>query len=70
MVAEQIVDANADYLLAVKGNQPTLQAEMENFFSQAHAVDWEDVEHSVHKSVEKDHGRIETREVRVIEDLE
>lgn len=69
-VAGQIVDAEADYLLAVKGNQPNLQAEMENFFSQAHAVDWEGVEHSVHKTIEKDHGRVETREVRVINDLE
>lgn len=70
MVAEQIVDADADYLLAVKGNQPKLQAEMENFFAQAHALDWEGVEHLVHKTVEKDHGRVETREVRVIDDLE
>lgn len=70
MVAEQIVDADGDYLLAVKGNQPKLQAEMENFFSQAHALDWEGVEHLVHKTIEKDHGRVETREVRVIDDLE
>jgi len=70
IVAGQIIDANADYLLAVKGNQPNLQAEMENFFLQAHAVNWEDVEHSAHQTIEKGHGRIETREVRVIEDLE
>ena len=70
MVAEQIVDADADYLLTVKENQPKLQAEIENFFSQAHALDWEGVEHLVHKTVEKDHGRVETREVRVINDLE
>ena len=70
MVAEQIVDADADYLLTVKENQPKLQAEIENFFSQAHALDWEGVEHLEHKTVEKDHGRVETREVRVINDLE
>jgi predicted transposase YbfD/YdcC len=70
IVAGQIVDADADYLLAVKGNQPNLQAEMENFFSQAHAVNWEGVEHSAHKTIEKDHGRIEIREVRVINDIE
>lgn len=69
-VADQIVDAKADYLLAVKENQPTLCAELENFFDQAHAVNWEDVEHSFHTSVEKDHGRIETREVRVVENLD
>lgn len=31
-VAEQIIDQRADYLLAVKENQPTLHAEMVNFF--------------------------------------
>jgi hypothetical protein len=34
--AEQIVDSKADYLLAVKDNQPTLCGEMENFFDQAY----------------------------------
>ena len=60
-VAEQIIDQQADYLLAVKENQSTLHAEMKNFFSQAHATNWEDVEHSTHTTVEKDHGRVETR---------
>jgi len=69
-VAEQIIDNHADYLLAVKGNQPNLEAELENFFLQAHEVNWEDVEHSFARTVEKDHGRVETREVRVVNDIE
>lgn len=68
--AEQIVDAKADYLLAVKNNQPTLCAEMENFFDQAHAVNWEEVPHLFHKEIEKGHGRIDIREVRVVKDLD
>jgi predicted transposase YbfD/YdcC len=68
--AEQIVDAKADYLLAVKENQPTLCAEMENFFDQAHAVEWEEVPHSFYQEVDKGHGRIDIREVRVVEDLD
>jgi predicted transposase YbfD/YdcC len=67
--AERIVDAKADYLLAVKDNQPSLCAEMENFFDQAHAIEWEEIPHSFHQEIEKGHGRIETREVRVVEDL-
>lgn len=43
---------------------------MENFFDQAYAVEWEEVAHSFHHEVEKDHGRIDTREVRVVEDLD
>lgn len=68
--ANQIVDAKADYLLAVKENQPTLYAEMENFFNQAHEVNWEEVAHSFHETVNKDHGRIEVRQVWVIEDID
>ena len=51
--AEQIIDAKADYLLAVKGNQPTLHAEMENFFDQAHAVEWDEVPHLFHETIAK-----------------
>ena len=69
-VAEQIVDAGADYLLAVKDNQPTLNAELENFFDQAHEAAWDGVGHSFYKTVDKDHGRLETREIRVVEDLD
>lgn len=68
--AKQIIEARADYLLAVKDNQPTLHAEMQNYFEQAEAITWEGVEHSFHTTIEKGHGRIETREVRVVEDLE
>lgn len=67
--AERIIDAKADYLLTVKDNQPSLCAEMENFFDQAHAIEWDEVPHSFHQEADKGHGRIETREVRVVEDL-
>ena len=62
---EQIIDAKADYLLAVKENQPKLYDEMENFFDQAHGVEWEAVPHSFYQEVDKGHGRIDMREVRV-----
>jgi len=68
--AALIVDAKADYLLAVKDNQPSLCAEIENFFDQAHAVEWDELPHSFHQEIDKGHGRIETREVRVVEDLD
>ena len=48
IVANQIIDKDADYLLAVKENQPTLHAEIENFFYQAHAVNWEYEEFSTY----------------------
>ena len=34
-IAQAIVDHGADYLLAVKANQPSLLSEMERFFDDA-----------------------------------
>ena len=42
---------------------------MENFFDQAHAIEWDELPHSFHQEIDKDHGRIETRKVWVVEDL-
>ena len=55
-IARAVVDGGADYLLAVKANQPTLHDEVAAFFDTAQA---EEVEAVV--EVDKDHGRIETR---------
>ena len=55
-IADKIVEHKADYLLALKGNQPTLEVEVEDYFRSAQA------EKLISKStVEKGHGRIEMR---------
>jgi predicted transposase YbfD/YdcC len=58
-IAQDILDAGADYLLAVKANQPSLLGEIERFFEDAREV----VDTSV--DVDKGHGRIEERRCRV-----
>jgi predicted transposase YbfD/YdcC len=62
-IAQTIKAAGADYLLAVKANQPTLRAETKNAFAAAASVDTF-VEH------DKGHGRIEERTVSVIEEAD
>jgi predicted transposase YbfD/YdcC len=59
-IAKAIADHDADYLLAVKENQPSLHAEIERFFADAPetAVD-------VHRDLDKGHGRIEERTARI-----
>jgi predicted transposase YbfD/YdcC len=53
-IADKIVAHKADYLLALKGNQPTLETDVEDYFRTAPA------EQLVSKTtVEKGHGRIE-----------
>ncbi len=64
-IAQAIRAAGADYLLAVKGNQPTLQADIEAAFDAAGKGQVEvDVDH------DKGHGRIETRTVSVLRQVD
>ena len=64
-IAKAIKDVGADYLLAVKANQPTLRAEAKAAFEAAEpaAID-RFVDH------DKGHGRIEQRTVSVIGDVD
>jgi predicted transposase YbfD/YdcC len=55
-IAQSTLDAGADYLLAVKDNQPTLRAEIESYFATALAAEVEKAE-----TIGKDHGRFEFR---------
>lgn len=55
-IADKIVAHKADYLLALKGNQPTLEADVLDYFRTAPAA-----ELVCKTTVEKGHGRIETR---------
>src|ERR1700733_15371679 len=55
-IADKIVAHKADYLLALKGNQPTLEADVADYFRTAPAA-----EAVTKTTVEKGHGRIETR---------
>jgi predicted transposase YbfD/YdcC len=64
-IATAITTAGADYLLAVKANQPTLRAEIEACFKGAPPQ-------TIARHVEHDkgHGRIERREVSVIREVD
>ena len=55
-IADKIVAHKADYLLALKGNQPTLEADVVDYFRTAPVA-----ELVTKTTVEKGHGRIETR---------
>jgi predicted transposase YbfD/YdcC len=63
-IAAAIRARGADYLLAVKANQPTLRAEVEAAF--AAAADGADH----HRDLDKGHGRVEERRVSVIREAD
>jgi len=60
-IAKVIVEQGADYVLALKGNQGNLHEEVEELFTAARAQNFQNIEHQFHSTVEKGHGRIETR---------
>lgn len=64
-IAGAIRQAGADYLLAVKANQPTLRAEIESMFAQARPGEVE-----THVDHDKGHGRIEERTVTVVREVD
>lgn len=60
-IAKAIVDGGGDYILAVKGNQPTLHRGIVEFFLDHMDDDFARVRVSRHETVEKGHGRREHR---------
>ena len=68
-ISRKIVDKKADYVLALKGNQGTLREDVELFAAEQKAKDFKDATVTRDKTVDGDHGRIETRAVTVIHDV-
>ena len=60
-IAQKIVDGEADYVLAVKKNQPALYAAVSFFFLMQREQGLAEVRASRHRTYEKGHGREETR---------
>jgi len=64
-IAAEIRDAGADYLLAVKANQPSLRSEIESFFADADPAALDST-----TDLDKGHGRIEQRTVSVAREVD
>ncbi|USD65103.1 ISAs1 family transposase [Vibrio sp. SCSIO 43136] len=65
-IAKNIIDQDADYLLAVKSNQGNLRKAVEKAFAKQRATKLDDID------IEKNHGRVEVRQSHVLnaEELE
>lgn len=68
-IAKKIVDQGGDYVLAVKDNQKNLSQAVVEFFDTAEAFDYRNVVVQKSVSVEKNHGRIETRRAALVADV-
>ena len=74
-IAQTIIEGGGDYLLAVKENQPTLHRDSIETFSEANDDRFRTVDEEPRPSLEevtsteKGHGRIETRTIRLCQNL-
>lgn len=69
-IAAKIVEKEADYVLPLKGNQGTLRNDVELLFSEQKAANYKDISIDTHETIEKSHGRIETRIVTATGDID
>ena len=60
-IAQKIIDAQGDYVLAVKDNQPKLHEAIQNLFSDERQSDLLKLPHRQHQTSEASHGRREER---------
>ena len=68
-IAQAIRERGADYILAVKDNQPRLADSMRDFFTQFQVAP-ERTPHPATETVEKNHGRIEVRRCFAFDQLD
>lgn len=69
-IAKRIIFKQADYILALKGNQGNLNDEVMDFFKKAEQAEFKHYIHQTDSQTEKAHGRLETRECTVIKNLD
>ena len=62
-IAEQIINAGGNYILALKGNQATLHQGVKTFFKQAVEQQWEGIDYSYDDGTDAGHYRIDYRQV-------
>ncbi len=62
-IAKQIINKKADYVLALKANHPTLYSQVKEWFEKAQVQQFQGIDISYDKRLEKAHHRTEIREV-------
>lgn len=67
-IAAQIVGQQADYLLALKDNQPHLHEDVAALMTWAENLNFAGIQHDTAQTVNKGHGRVEKRQCMTISD--
>lgn len=69
-IAAQIIDKEANYVLALKGNHGDLHDDLKTYFDECEKSNFKETKCSTFKTIEKDHGRIEKRTTVVTGNIE
>lgn len=69
-IAEQIVTGGGDYVLAVKDNQEQLAQALRDFFAMLNTPGYPKRDVAVHETLDKGHGRLETRRCIAVDNLD
>jgi predicted transposase YbfD/YdcC len=69
-IAEKVLSQGADYVLALKGNQGTLHADVELKFSEMRDDLLTKVTGHHHQTIDAEHGRVETRNYWITSDID
>jgi len=69
-IAAKIIEKEADYVLAVKGNQGNLYADIVGYFDWALEDKFKQSDYTSHQTTDGDHGRIEVRSYYATNDIE
>jgi predicted transposase YbfD/YdcC len=69
-IASEIRNQGADYVLALKGNQGLFYEGVVESFKEGLKTNFKDIAHDCYETLDKDHGRIETRRYWTIHDVD
>ena len=69
-IVEKIVERGGEYVISLKGNQGSLHEDVKLFLESAQEKKFATLSHDYYETVEKGHGRVETRRYWVTEEID
>jgi predicted transposase YbfD/YdcC len=69
-IVKEIVEKKADYVISLKGNQENLHQEIKDYLDWAERIKFKEIKYDYCQTLEKGHGRIETRRCWVTAEIE
>ena len=68
-IATKIKEKEADYVIAVKGNQGHLHQSIKDFFEICHETNFSNISHQYYEDIDSGHGRVESRKYWISDTL-